>query len=154
MCKTYDPEKNTWISLPAPNVFRQCLFLKASREKVFVIPANYSGGPRIIEMYDSKQKTWISLPELPFRYLLLGAVIVDNEIMVYENNPDDYQCQDVAPPVYWDESTQLWRIIEISSPWFHIERYSVLLLDDYSVVKDITAKNKCPGNKWERIISV
>ncbi|GBN39292.1 Kelch-like protein 17 [Araneus ventricosus] len=156
MCQTYDPEKNTWISLPAPNIYREHILLAVYHEQVFLIPADhYAHHPKKIEVYVPNQNTWISLPDLPFQYQFTGAVIVDDKILVYEDNEESRRrFQKVDPPVYWDDGAQIWRIVDESSPWFHIERYSVLRLDDYSIVKDLTAKNKCPENEWERIFLV
>ncbi|GBO30648.1 hypothetical protein AVEN_41219-1 [Araneus ventricosus] len=156
MCQAYNPEKNTWISLPAPNINREDYLLLTYHEQVLLIPANhFEAHPKIIEVYNPNQNTWISLPELPFQYLHPKAVIVDDKILVYENNEEEgRRYQEVDPPVYWDESAEIWKIIDKSSPWFHIERYSVLLLDDSRVVKDITAKGRRPGIKWERIFTV
>ncbi|GBN10938.1 hypothetical protein AVEN_147274-1 [Araneus ventricosus] len=123
---------------------------------VSLIPADhYEHHPKKIEVYDPNQNTWISLPDLPFQYQFTGAVVVDDKILVYEDNEESRRrFQKVDPPVYWDDGAQIWGIVDESSPWFHIERYSVLRLDEYSIVKDLTAKNKCPENEWERIFLV
>ncbi|GBN19883.1 hypothetical protein AVEN_73522-1 [Araneus ventricosus] len=156
MCEAYDPEKNTWISLPVPNIFRQYFRLVAYHEQEFLIPANrWSNRPKEIEVYVPNQNTWISHPDLPFLYLNPKGVVVDDKIIVHENNKENRRrYQKVDPPVYWDDSAQIWRFIDKSSPWFHIERYFVLVLDDYRVLKGIIAKNKCPVNKWERIFPI
>ncbi|GBM21083.1 hypothetical protein AVEN_200770-1 [Araneus ventricosus] len=153
ICQAYDPEKDSWILLPAPNIFREEFSILVFHEKVFVIPGqkDEEEQPKKVEVYDPLQNTWILLPDLPFLYFLPRAVVMGDKIIVYENNKEDSRYQKVDPPVYWDEGVQLWQIIDESSPWYHIERYSFLFLDDCLLVKDITTKSRCPGNKWERI---
>ncbi|GBM45725.1 Kelch-like protein 25 [Araneus ventricosus] len=151
ICQAYDPDKNTWISHPAPNIFRYDFFVTAYHEQVFVIPNYRDPHRKTVEVYDPHQNTWISLPDLPFHYLYPEAVVVDDKMVVYETNEYNRRYQKVDPPVYWDESAHIWRIIDKSSPWFHIERYSFLILDDCRVVKDLTAENRRRGNEWERI---
>ncbi|GBN39295.1 Kelch-like protein 17 [Araneus ventricosus] len=154
MCQAYDPETKTWISLPAPNIFRPEFSVVANQEQVFVVPKYWEDvHPEKVEVYDPLENTWMSLPDLPFEYRSPKAVVVDDKIIVYENNEEQSRrYQNVNPPVYWDESARLWTIIDESSPWYNIEQYSFLALDDSRLVKDLTAKNRRPGIKWERIL--
>ncbi|GBN10934.1 Kelch-like protein 40b [Araneus ventricosus] len=156
MCQAYDPETNTWISLPAPNIFRAKFPVVANQEQVFVVPKYWEDvHPEKVEVYDPLENTWMSLPDLPFEYRSPKAVVVDDKIIVYENNEEQSRRYlNVDPPVYWDKSARLWRIIDESSPWYNIEHYSFLALDDSRLVKDLTAKNRRPGIKWERILLV
>ncbi|GBM11181.1 hypothetical protein AVEN_133915-1 [Araneus ventricosus] len=101
----------------------------------------------------------MSLPDLPFQYLLARGVIVDDKVIVYENNGEDIwspsrRYQKVDPPVYWNEGTHLWKIIDESSPWYHIERYTLLVLDDNLLLKDFTAENRLLGTEWNQILPV
>ncbi|GBN00312.1 hypothetical protein AVEN_481-1 [Araneus ventricosus] len=152
--QAYDTEKDSWISLPAPNIWRREISIVVFHEKLFIIPGreNVEPQPKKVEAYDPLQNIWISLPDLPFLYFSPKAVVLDDKIIVYENGKEDDRKAD--PPVYWDEGAQLWQIIDKSSPWYNTERYSVFVLDDYQLVKDITAKNRRPGDKWERIFPV
>ncbi|GBO27055.1 Kelch-like protein 17 [Araneus ventricosus] len=149
--QAYDLEKNTWKSLPAPNIYRQGLSLVSFHEKVFAIGGNtreeYLSN---VEVYDPLKNTWMGLPDLPFVYISPKAVVVDNKLIVHESNEENKQYQDVSPLVYWDEVAQLWKNIEKSTPWYFIDHYAFLALDDGRVLKDMTAKR--PGKKWKRIL--
>ncbi|GBN42696.1 hypothetical protein AVEN_260693-1 [Araneus ventricosus] len=153
-CQAYDPEKNTWISLPAPNISRAEFSVVANQGQVFVVPKYWAGDlPEKVEVYDPLQNKWMSLPDMPFEYRSPKAVSVDDKIIVYESNEEETRrYQDLDPPVYWDESARLWKVIDDSSPWYHIERYSFLDLDDCRLAKALTAKNRRPGIQWERIL--
>ncbi|GBN81166.1 hypothetical protein AVEN_204305-1 [Araneus ventricosus] len=108
-----------------------------NHEQVFVVP-KYSedAHPETVEVYDPNQNTWMSLPDLPFQYRSPKAVVLNDKIIVYENNEEQSQkYQDVDPPVYWVKSARLWRIIDESSPWYHIEQYTFLALDNCRLVK-------------------
>ncbi|GBO45551.1 Kelch-like protein 3 [Araneus ventricosus] len=150
MYQAYDPEKDTWKSLPAPNIYRENFSLVAFHEKVFAIGGNnrevYLEN---VELYDPLKNTWMSLPDIPFVYISPKAVVVDNKLIVHENNEEDKRYQDVSPPVYWDEDAKVWITIKKSSPWYFIDRYAFLALDDGQLVKDITARRS--GEKWKRI---
>ncbi|GBO45430.1 Kelch-like protein 20 [Araneus ventricosus] len=165
MCRAYDPEKDSWIQLLAPNIFRRHFYVEAFHEQVFVIPGpmvvRVEEHPKIVEVYDPLQNTWRSLPDLPFEYEYSKVVIADDKIIVCEDNGDERRRLmgfepplEWKPPVYWDEGADLWRIIDESSPWYHIERYSFLVMDDSRLVKDVTAQNRRPENAWERILPV
>ncbi|KAF8777538.1 Kelch-like protein 20 like protein [Argiope bruennichi] len=152
MCQVYDPERNEWNLFPPPNICRQEFSTVAFHEQVFLIAGEKDGHYlKTVEVYDPLQNTWMCLPDLPFSYFYPKAVTVDDKIIVYENINDDTRFYKVSPPVYWDENTRMWRIINESSPLFCIERYTFLVLDDCRLVKDLTAKNRRPGIKWDRI---
>ncbi|GBM86680.1 hypothetical protein AVEN_71288-1 [Araneus ventricosus] len=152
LCELYDPANNSWISLPAPHLHREEFILLEYHGKVLLIPTDPDKDhPKRIEVFDPNQNTWISLPDLPFQYHYTGAVIVGDRILVYENiEARRRQHLKVGPPVYWEDREELWKLINESSPWFHIENFSYLLLDDHRIVKDIIAKNKGPGTEWQR----
>ncbi|GBM65682.1 Kelch-like protein 17 [Araneus ventricosus] len=153
ICQAYDPEKDDWFLLPPPNIFRRGFSVVVFREQVFVVGGeNDEHYLKSAEMYDPIMNTWMSLPDLPYQYFFPKAVIVDNKIIVYENNNDDTRYYEVNPPVYWDQDSWLWRSIDKSSPLYCIERYSFFLLDDHRFLEDITATNRSPGIKWERIL--
>ncbi|GBN17424.1 hypothetical protein AVEN_188559-1 [Araneus ventricosus] len=117
--------------------------------------------PKIVEAYDPLQNAWTSLPGLPFEYEYPKVVIADDKIIVCENNEAERRKfqgfeppLEWKPPVYWDEGADLWRIIDESSPWYHIESYSFLVVDDNRLARDVTTQNRRPGNAWERILPV
>ncbi|GBN62518.1 hypothetical protein AVEN_168195-1 [Araneus ventricosus] len=90
MCRAYDPEMDSWISLPAPNIFCERFSTVAVHEQLFAISGGNNEGKDLknIEVYDPLQNTWMSLHDLPFKYLLPGSVIVDDQIIVYEKKEE------------------------------------------------------------------
>ncbi|GBM75950.1 hypothetical protein AVEN_230484-1 [Araneus ventricosus] len=77
--------------------------------------------------------------------------------IVYENNGEDIWLITSIPevdPCHWDEGTLPWKIIDESSPWYHIERYTLLVLDDNLLLKDLTAENRLLGTEWNQILPV
>ncbi|GBL89851.1 hypothetical protein AVEN_179620-1 [Araneus ventricosus] len=154
MCRAYDPEENIWILLPPPNIFRREFSIVAFHEQLFVIAGVNNDGESLknVEVYNPLQNTWMSFPDLPILYYLTRAVILDDKIIVHENYNEGTRYLKVSSPVYWDEGAQIWKIIEESSPWYHVKRYSFLVFDNCRLVKDITAKNRRRWNKWERIL--
>ncbi|GBN19875.1 hypothetical protein AVEN_73524-1 [Araneus ventricosus] len=101
ICQVYNPEKNTWISLPVPNIFRAEFSVVSNHEQVFVVPKYWEDvHPEKVEVYDPNQNTWMSLPDLPFQYRSPKAVVLEDKIIVYENNEEQSRrYQDVDPPV-------------------------------------------------------
>ncbi|KAF8778793.1 Kelch-like protein 3 like protein [Argiope bruennichi] len=153
--QAYNSEDNTWMFLPPPNIYRGGFSVVAYHEQVFVI-AGVNDGQYLksVEVFDPVRNNWTSFPDLPFQYFFPKAVIVDDKIIVYENNNEDTRYYEVSSPVYWDKDAHLWRIIDKSSPLYCTERCSFFVLDASRLVQDITAKNRRPGIKWERILHV
>ncbi|GBN84095.1 Kelch-like protein 17 [Araneus ventricosus] len=155
ICQAFEHERDTWMFLPPPNIYRRGFAAVAFHERVYVIAGINAGQyMRNVEVYDPPKSTWMSLPDLPFQYFYPKAVIVEDKLIVYENYNEDTRFYEVARPVYWDEDCQLWRIIDESSPLHCIERCSFLVLDDSRLVQDITVENRLPGIKWERILPI
>ncbi|GBN51665.1 Kelch-like protein 17 [Araneus ventricosus] len=155
MFQAYDPVKDTWTLLPPPNVYRRGFSVVAAHEQVFVIAGVNDGQYlKCVEAYDPLKKSWMSLPDLPFQYFYHKSVIVDDKIIVYENNNEEMRYYKASPPVYWDHDAQLWGVMDESSPLYCVDRCTFFTLDDWRLLKDITAKNRRPENKWERILTV
>ncbi|GBO02510.1 Kelch-like protein 17 [Araneus ventricosus] len=156
MCRAYDPEEDTWTLIPPPSIFRREFSIVVFHERLFLIAGVNNDGEHLkdVEVYNPLQNTWMSFPDLPILYCLTRAVVVDDKIIVHENYDEGTRYLEVASPVYWDEGAHLWKIIDESSPWYHTEGYSFLALDNYRLVKDITAKNRLRRNEWKRILPV
>ncbi|GFT13912.1 kelch-like protein 3 [Trichonephila clavipes] len=153
--QVYDPGSEIWTLVSPPKIFRRGFTVVAFCGLIYLIGGeNGDLYLKCVEEYDPLQDTWRSLPDLPFQYFVPKAVVLDGKIIVYENNHEDTRFYDVPPSIYWDSSTQLWCIIDESSPLHSIERYTFCVLDDCRLVKDITAKNRRPGVEWERILPV
>ncbi|GBN26901.1 hypothetical protein AVEN_167700-1 [Araneus ventricosus] len=101
MCQAYDEEKNTWISLPAPTIFRVKFSVVANQEQVFGVPKYWEEvHPEKVEVYDPLENTRMSLPDLPFEYRSPKAVVVDDKIIVYENNEEQSRSSRTWIPLF------------------------------------------------------
>ncbi|GIY25082.1 kelch-like protein diablo [Caerostris extrusa] len=124
MCQVYDPATDNWSLVAAPNVYRRSFSVVVYRDHIYAI-----AGENTEKIMSKRWK---------------------KKLIVYDNNHEDTRFYEVPPPVCWDEESQLWRVIDESSPLHSIERYTFCVLDDCRLVKDLTAKNRRPGTQWER----
>ncbi|GBM67923.1 hypothetical protein AVEN_185349-1 [Araneus ventricosus] len=58
MCRAYNPEKNSWVSLPAPDIFRKRFSIAACNEQLLAIAGvnNEEGDLKKVEAYDPLQE--------------------------------------------------------------------------------------------------
>lgn len=146
--QVYYPETDMWESIRPPDIFRRQFGLVVYKSQLFILGGHdIEGCVPCVEKYDENKKFWRRFTDLPFPYYFPKGVIINDVLYVYDSHSDEnYRC----PPVFLDEASEMWEVVEASSPFCDLHVYQFCAVEDSDVIVQMQRENRNAFTKWDK----
>lgn len=151
IAQEYNLLTEVWTVLPDPSVTRFEFALVAYRGMIYAIGgSNGSGMLKDVEVYDPVNSIWHTTTSLPHVYYFPRAVVINDDLIVYDNHLEDRTYLKTNPPVKWNAGEERWDIIEESSPLCKIYMYYFYTFDDTEGLSAVLSENRDSATIFEK----
>lgn len=151
LAQVYVPEYDTWMPLPPPMIFRYNFAVVAYHERIFILGGTNEGEYLTdVEVFDPQQDRWIVEEQLPYSYYVPKAIVLNGNLIVYDNHLEDRACRKTNPVVQWNDELHIWIQIDLSSPLNKLYKYCIFSLDEPECLNCILRENRDPRTNFLR----